>query len=70
PPQINWHHISEQANKLLEQCFDLRVMLWFIRANIHIKGISALYDGFMRINAQTQDTDVVIYPQSEEPPLN
>lgn len=35
---INWHAIREQSAALLEQCFDLHVVLWFMRANLHIDG--------------------------------
>ncbi|CNI23592.1 type VI secretion system protein TssA [Yersinia pekkanenii] len=70
PPYINWHHISELAAKLLEQCSDLRVMVWFIRANIQIKGVFALYDGLMNLNQLVKDDSAVIYPLSDEAPLN
>lgn len=69
-PHINWHYVSELASKLLEQCADLRVMVWFIRANIQIKGLIALYDGLMKMSQLIENGDVVIYPQSEDPPLN
>jgi type VI secretion system protein ImpA len=70
PVHINWHYVRELADKLLVQCADLRVMVWFIRANIHIKGVSALYDGFVNMSKLVKNADAVIYPQSEELPLN
>lgn len=70
PPKINWHHISEMAEKLLEQCFDLRVMVWFIRANVQIKGVFALYESLMSLHQRIQDDSAVIYPRSEEAPVN
>lgn len=45
-------------------------MVWFIRANIKIKGIYGLYDGLMNLSQLVKDNDAVIYPQSEDPPLN
>ncbi|MFV8800592.1 ImpA family type VI secretion system protein [Yersinia sp. LJYL362] len=70
PPNINWHYINELATKLLDQCSDLRVIVWLIRANIQNKGIFALYESLMNLSQLIKDNSAVIYPQSEEEPFN
>ncbi|MEE4410212.1 MULTISPECIES: type VI secretion system protein TssA [unclassified Serratia (in: enterobacteria)] len=62
---VNWHAIREQAAVLLEQCFDLRVVLWLMRANLHIDGFSAFYLGIAQIDKQYSDEGVTIFPQAD-----
>ncbi|WP_230328449.1 type VI secretion system ImpA family N-terminal domain-containing protein, partial [Serratia ureilytica] len=49
---INWNVICDKARELLEHCFDLRVILWLMRANLHIDGFSAFYQGIKDIDAK------------------
>ncbi|MBW7984137.1 type VI secretion system protein TssA [Enterobacillus tribolii] len=68
--QINWNQLSEQAGKLLEQCYDLRVALWAIRANLHQDGISSLYHGIVELSQLVLNRSDAIYPKSEEGNIN
>lgn len=70
PAKINWRLIAEQSAKLLEQCFDLRVALWLIRANMHLEGMSALFQGLTSLDKQITENQSKIYPISEDEPLN
>ncbi|WP_447908034.1 type VI secretion system protein TssA [Serratia fonticola] len=70
PPKINWRLVAEQSGKLLEQCYDLRVALWLIRANIQREGISALFCGLVDLDNRIAKTPDSLYPMSEIPPLN
>jgi len=70
PPKINWPLIAEQSGKLLEQCYDLRVALWLIRADIHQEGIYALFRGLVSLDEQIARNQDSIYPISEESPAN
>ncbi|MGP0878571.1 ImpA family type VI secretion system protein [Serratia sp. CY71090] len=62
---INWHAIREQSAALLEQCFDLHVVLWFMRANLHIDGFSAFYQGIKDIDAKYAEEGATIFPQAD-----
>ncbi|KFK95543.1 MULTISPECIES: ImpA family type VI secretion system protein [unclassified Serratia (in: enterobacteria)] len=70
PPKINWQLIAEQCEKLLEQCYDLRVMLWLIRANMHLEGVSALFRGLAKLTDRIAENPDSIYPLSEDIPVN
>ncbi|WON77452.1 ImpA family type VI secretion system protein [Serratia sp. UGAL515B_01] len=70
PPKINWRLIAEQSGKLLEQCYDLRVALWLIRANMHRVGISALFRGLVELEQQVSENRIKLYPISEDEPIN
>ncbi len=70
PPKINWQLVAEQSGKLLEQCYDLRVALWLIRANIHQEGISALFHGLVNLDARIAQNQGFLYPISEDEPVN
>lgn len=70
PARINWRLIAEQSAKLLEQCYDLRVALWLIRANMHLEGVSALFNGLTHLHRHITENQGVIYPISEDDPLN
>lgn len=65
---INWHAIREQSAALLEQCFDLHVVLWFMRANLHIDGFSAFYQGIKDIDAKYAEEGATIFPQADMEP--
>ncbi|MFV1474647.1 ImpA family type VI secretion system protein [Serratia marcescens] len=65
---INWHAIREQSAALLEQCFDLHVVLWFMRANLHIDGFSAFYQGIKDIDAKYAEEGATIFPQANMEP--
>ncbi|HID9894182.1 ImpA family type VI secretion system protein [Serratia ureilytica] len=65
---INWHAIREQSAALLEQCFDLHVVLWFMRANLHIDGFSAFYQGIKDIDAKYAEEGATIFPQADIEP--
>ncbi|HCR2975602.1 TPA: ImpA family type VI secretion system protein [Serratia marcescens] len=65
---INWHAIREQSAALLEQCFDLHVVLWFMRANLHIDGFSAFYQGIKDIDAKFAEEGATIFPQADMEP--
>ena len=65
---INWHAIREQSAALLEQCFDLHVVLWFMRANLHIDGFSAFYQGIKDIDAKYAEEGATIFPQADMNP--
>lgn len=62
---VDWYSISERTETLLTECFDLRVALWKMRANLHINGISALYQGLYHIDKSYTDDTVTVFPQSE-----
>lgn len=65
---INWHAIREQSAALLEQCFDLHVVLWFMRANLHIDGFSAVYQGITNIDSKYAEEGSIIFPQADMEP--
>ncbi|MDP8730014.1 type VI secretion system protein TssA [Serratia marcescens] len=65
---INWHAIREQSAALLEQCFDLHVVLWFMRANLHIDGFSAVYQGITTIDGKYAEEGSTIFPQADMEP--
>ncbi|CAI0851986.1 Uncharacterized protein conserved in bacteria [Serratia marcescens] len=65
---INWHAIREQSAALLEQCFDLHVVLWFMRANLHIDGFSAFYQGIKDIDVKYAEEGATIFPQADMEP--
>ncbi|MGP2741036.1 ImpA family type VI secretion system protein, partial [Serratia nevei] len=65
---INWHAIREQSAALLEQCFDLHVVLWFMRANLHIDGFSAVYQGIRAIDGKYAEEGSTIFPQADMEP--
>ncbi|MBS1205863.1 MAG: ImpA domain protein [Proteobacteria bacterium] len=65
---INWHAISEQSAALLAQCFDLHVVLWFMRANLHIDGFSAVYQGITNIDSKYAEEGSTIFPQADMEP--
>lgn len=69
-PKINWRLVAEQSSKLLEQCYDLRVALWLIRANLHREGISALFHGLVSLDARIAEDQDSLYPISEDEPVN
>lgn len=70
PPRINWRLVAEQSGKLLEQCYDLRVALWLIRANMQLEGTSALFIGLSNLDKRIAEIPDTLYPLSESPPLN
>ncbi|WP_422527454.1 ImpA family type VI secretion system protein [Serratia fonticola] len=70
PPRINWQLVAEQSGKLLDQCCDLRVSLWLIRANMQREGISALFLGLVDLDNRIVKMPDSLYPISEVPPLN
>lgn len=70
PLKINWRLIAEQASKLLEQCYDLRVVLWLIRANMHREGILALFQGLTKLDEIITKNQLIIYPTAEDEPIN
>lgn len=53
---------------MLEQCFDLHVVLWFMRANLHIDGFSAFYQGIKDIDAKYAEEGATIFPQADMEP--
>ncbi len=65
---INWHAIREQSAALLEQCFDLHVVLWFMRANLYIDGFSAVYQGITAIDGKYAEEGSTIFPQADMEP--
>ncbi|HGE8486220.1 TPA: ImpA family type VI secretion system protein [Serratia marcescens] len=65
---INWHAIREQSAALLDQCFDLHVVLWFMRANLHIDGFSAVYQGIRAIDGKYAEEGSTIFPQADMEP--
>lgn len=64
-PAINWNFICEHSAQLLVRCFDLRVALWLMRANLHLEGISALFVGATNIDATYSAGENTIFPQAE-----
>lgn len=70
PQKINWRLVAEQSAKLLEQCYDLRVALWLIRANTHRKGISAFFQGLAELDLRITESQDPLYPISEDEPAN
>ncbi|HGM5167636.1 TPA: type VI secretion system ImpA family N-terminal domain-containing protein, partial [Serratia marcescens] len=65
---INWSVIRDKARELLERCFDLRVILWLMRANLHIDGFSAVYQGIATIDAKYAEEGATIFPQADMEP--
>ncbi len=65
---INWHAIREQSAALLEQCFDLHVVLWFMRANLHIDGFLAVYQGITTIDGKYAEEGSTIFHQADMEP--
>ncbi|NDJ56680.1 ImpA family type VI secretion system protein [Enterobacteriaceae bacterium 4M9] len=64
--QVNWNQVAMQAEKLLEQCYDLRVALWLMRAQLHQEGITALWSTLAQLSHRLSDTPEVTYPRSLE----
>lgn len=62
---INWNLIRDKARELLERCFDLRVILWLMRANLHIDGFSAVYQGITTIDGKYAEEGSTIFPQAD-----
>ena len=62
---INWQAIRDRAAELLEHCFDLRVVLWFMRANLHIDGFSAFHQVIEKIDRQYSGDGLPIFPQAD-----
>ncbi|MDH0354167.1 type VI secretion system ImpA family N-terminal domain-containing protein [Morganella sp. GD04133] len=65
-PQINWITISEKTSELLYQYKDLRVLLWSLRANLYIDGISSLFSGIKTLNELIENNSELLYPKSED----
>ncbi|HIE3987524.1 ImpA family type VI secretion system protein [Serratia nevei] len=65
---INWNVIRDKARELLERCFDLRVILWLMRANLHIDGFSAVYQGITTIDGKYAEEGSTIFPQADMEP--
>ncbi len=64
---INWNQIKDYAEELLNQCVDLRVVVWHIRAALHLDGISALYHGIKKIDDALASNSYV-YPSFPDEP--
>lgn len=64
-PAINWNYICEHSEQLLVSCFDLRVVLWRMRANLHLEGVSALFVGATNIDAKYSTSENTIFPQAD-----
>nr|AAT90808.1 conserved hypothetical protein [uncultured proteobacterium QS1] len=64
-PVINWNLICEHSELLLAKCFDLRVVLWLMRANLHLEGISALFVGAANIDTEYSLGESTIFPQAD-----
>lgn len=64
--QINWNQVAEQAEKLLAQCYDLRVALWLMRARMHQEGISAFWHGITELNQRISSESDSVYPRSTD----
>ncbi|KNC90620.1 ImpA family type VI secretion system protein [Trabulsiella odontotermitis] len=64
-PQVNWSLVAEHAKKMLEQCYDLRVALWLIRANMYLDCISAVYHGITELGQVLMSENNIAYPKSE-----
>lgn len=62
--QINWNQVAGQAEKLLEQCYDLRVALWYMRAQLHQEGIVAFWNTLTQLSQRISDTTQIVYPRS------
>ncbi|WP_156293747.1 MULTISPECIES: type VI secretion system protein TssA [Serratia] len=69
-PKINWPLIAEQSTKLLEQCYDLRVALWQIRAKMHQEGVCALFRGLNKLAEKIEENREPIYPISDDNSIN
>lgn len=65
-PQINWITISEKTSELLYQYKDLRVLLWSLRANLYIDGISSLFSGIKNLSELVENNSESLYPKSED----
>lgn len=65
-PQINWMAISEKTSELLYQYKDLRVLLWSLRANLYIDGISSLFSGIKTLSELIENNSELLYPKSED----
>ncbi|EHO4509639.1 ImpA family type VI secretion system protein [Salmonella enterica subsp. enterica serovar Carrau] len=65
---INWHAIREQSSALLDECFDLHVVQWYMRANLHIDGFSALYQGIRDIESKYVENGTSIFLQTDMEP--
>lgn len=62
---VNWHNIYEQSLELLKICFDLRVVLWSMRASLHIDGFSAFYKYTSDIDKKYSEERINIFPQAD-----
>lgn len=65
-PLINWITISEKTSELLYQYKDLRVLLWSLRANLYIDGISSLFSGMKTLSELIENNSELLYPKSED----
>ena len=64
-PAINWSLISEHSELLLTKCFDLRVVLWLMRAKLRLEGFSALIIGAVNIDTEYSAGKSTIFPQAD-----
>ncbi|EIM18700.1 ImpA family type VI secretion system protein [Pseudomonas chlororaphis] len=62
---VNWSLIFEHSVQLLAKCFDLRVALWRLRAQLHLEGISAFYASVTQIDSQYAMGGVTLFPQAD-----
>lgn len=61
PP--NWHDIAKQAAGLLQRSKDLQVVLYLVRALIHVEGLSGLRDGLNLLQASLTNYWDTIHPR-------
>lgn len=64
-PTINWNLIFENSEQLLAKCFDLRVALWRMRAQLHLEGICAFYANVIQIDGQYAMGGITLFPQAD-----
>lgn len=61
PP--NWHDVQKQAMALLQKSKDLQVILYLVRALIHLEGLAGFRDGLSLLESSLNDFWSSIHPQ-------
>ncbi|MEW5561988.1 type VI secretion system ImpA family N-terminal domain-containing protein [Enterobacter asburiae] len=64
---INWTDIRGKCERLLAVCKDLRVIMWHLRASLHIQGVVALYQSIQLIDELLR-SGAVVYPHIPDEP--
>lgn len=62
---IDWRSLSEKCEWLLTACKDLRVMMWHLRATLHIHGVIGLFQSIRRIDEALASGEM-LYPQMSD----